>query len=302
MSVAMDWAAGGVGSSDYASPLNLSIATFVLFIVVIINHYAPDSLSSYAILIAMAMGYIVCIPLGMVDIQAIVDASWLALPRWNSFGIDLNWRYAVPFLSGYLVTVIETVGVVQTLSQVTQTKISDADIAAGVRADGVGSFIAPLFGSGPAAIFSQNAGLIPLTRNASRQVAIYAGLVMMVLSLSPKLSTLISVMPLPVLGGAGILMFGTVAVSGIRSLTRVKFDSRNHIIAAASIGVGIGIAFRPEITNQLPPFLAALFSSGISSGTIVALLLNFILKEKPAHGSLQERQSIGEVAHESARG
>ncbi|MGX7106980.1 uracil-xanthine permease family protein [Hutsoniella sourekii] len=281
MSAAMDWAAGGTGSADYGAPLNLLISVAVLILVVLINHYAPGHISSYAILIGMGIGYLVCIPMSLVDLGQIARAPWLAAPSFNRIGIDFDWRYALPFLSGYLVTVIETVGVVQTLSQVTQEEVSDEDIAAGVRADGVGSMIAPLFGSGPAATFSQNAGLIPLTRNASRQVAVYAGAIMIALSLSPKLATIISVMPLPVLGGAGILMFGTVAASGIQSLSEIHFDTRNLIITAASIGIGLGVAFRPEITAQLPSFLAGLFSSGISAGTIVALILNIILKETP---------------------
>lgn len=280
MSAAMDWVAGGAGAEDYGSPLNLLIAVGVFLLVVLINHYAPSKFSSYAVLIGMAIGYLVCIPLDMVDLAKVGEAAWISLPSFNKIGIDFNPSYAIPFLSGYLVTVIETVGVMQTLGQVTQTELTDDQVAAGVRADGFGSFIAPLFGSGPAATFSQNAGLIPLTRNASRIVALVAGLIMILLSMSPKLATIISVMPLPILGGAGILMFGTVAAAGIQSLSRVEFNTRSLIIIASSVGVGLGVSFRPEITSQLPSFLAGLFSSGISAGTIVALLLNLILKDQ----------------------
>ena len=111
-------------------------------------------------------------------------------------------------------------------------------------------------------------------------MALVAGLIMILLSMSPKLATIISVMPLPILGGAGILMFGTVAAAGIQSLSRVEFNTRSLIIIASSVGVGLGVSFRPEITSQLPSFLAGLFSSGISAGTIVALLLNLILKDQ----------------------
>ena len=168
----------------------------------------------------------------------------------------------------------------QTLGAVTETKLTDERIAAGVRADGFGSFIAPFIGSGPAATFSQNAGLIPLTRNASRKVAIMGGIIMIVMSLFPKFATLISIMPQPVLGGAGILMFGTVAAAGVQSLSRVEFNNRNMIIVASALGVGLGVSFVPDTVAQLPGILSGLFSSGISAGTIVALVLNIILKEK----------------------
>lgn len=280
MSVAMDWAAGGVGAANYGAPLNIMIAVFVFMIIGVVNHYGGNKIAPLSVLIGAVVGYIVCIPLGMVDFQQVSDAAWFAFPQLFKYGITFKFEYALPFVTGYLVTVIETVGVMQTLGQVTKTELKDEDIAAGVRADGVGSFIGPIFGSGPAATFSQNAGLIPMTRNASRKVAIAAGVIMILMSLFPKFATLVSIMPMPVLGGAGLLMFGNVAAAGIQSLSRVKFNNRNMIIVAASLAVGLGVSFRPEVTAGLPTFLSGLFSSGISAGTIVALVMNIILKEK----------------------
>lgn len=281
MSVAMEWAAGGVGAATYGDPRNILIAVFVFLVIALINHYSGRKIGPMAVLIGAVIGYIVCIPLGMVNFSQISDAAWFAWPQIFKYGVTFKLQYAIPFITGYLVTVIETVGVMQTLGQVTKTEVSDERIAAGVRADGVGSFLSPIIGSGPAATFSQNAGLIPLTKNASRKVAIAAGYIMILMSFFPKFSTLVSIMPMPVLGGAGILMFGTVAAAGIQSLSRVHFNNRNMIIVASAIGVGLGVAFRPEVTASLPGFLSGLFSSGISAGTIVALVLNIILKEKP---------------------
>lgn len=282
MSVAMDWVAGGVGAADYGSARNIGIAAIVFVIIAMINHYAGKKMSPLAVLLGAVVGYIICIPLGMVDFQQVSNASWFALPQIFKYGITFRWEYALPFLTGYLVTIIETVGVVQTLGQVTKTDIKDEDIAAGVRADAVGSWIGPIFGSGPAATFSQNAGLIAMTKNASRKVAIGAGVIMILMGLLPKFATIVSIMPMPVLGGAGLLMFGNVAAAGIQSLSRVKFNNRNMIIVASALAVGLGVSFRPEITANLPGFLSGLFSSGISAGTIVALLMNIILKEKVA--------------------
>ena len=281
MPVAFDWVAGGVGAANYGSPLNLAIATIVFLLIVLLNHYGSVKIGPAAVLIGIVAGYVMCIPLGMVDFNQVAQANWFAMPQLFKYGVNFDLKFAIPFISGYLVTVIETVGVMQTIGAVTETKLTDEDIANGVRADGVGSFIGPAMGSGPVATFSQNAGLIPLTRNASRSVAITAGVLLMAMSFLPKFATLVSIMPMAVLGGAGVLMFGNVAASGVKSLSRVNFDNRNLVIVAAGLGVGLGVSFRPEIVAGLPGILGGLFSSGISAGTIVTLVLNIILKETP---------------------
>jgi len=280
MPVTFDWAAGGVGSPDYGSLRNITIAFVVFLIILLLNRYGKGIVSSASVLIGMVIGYIICIPLGMVEFSKVGEAAWIELPRIFKYGVDFNPKYVVPFIAGYLVTVIETVGVMKAIGEVTQVDMTDEDIANGVRADGFGSFISPFIGSGPVATFSQNVGLIPLTKCASRFVAIVAGVMLIFISLFPKFSTIISIMPSPVLGGAGILMFGTVAASGLQSLSRVEFNNRNLLIVASSIGVGLGVTFRPEIVAQLPGILGALFSSGISAGTLVALILNIVLKEE----------------------
>ncbi len=281
MPVAFDWVAGGVGAANYGSPLNLAIATIVFLLIVLLNHYGSVKIGPAAVLIGIVVGYVMCIPLGMVDFNQVAQANWFAMPQLFKYGVNFDLKFAIPFISGYLVTVIETVGVMQTIGAVTETELTDEDIANGVRADGVGSFIGPAMGSGPVATFSQNAGLIPLTRNASRSVAITAGVLLMAMSFLPKFATVVSIMPMAVLGGAGVLMFGNVAASGVKSLSRVNFDNRNLVIVAAGLGVGLGVSFRPEIVAGLPGILGGLFSSGISAGTIVTLVLNIILKETP---------------------
>lgn len=281
MPVAMDWIGGGnVGDAGYGTARNIAIAMVVFFIILFFNRYGKGILSSASVLIGIVVGYLICIPLHMVNFSQVATAPWFEFPRIFRYGVNFDPKFVVPFIAGYLVTVIETVGVVQVIAGVTHAKITDDDIANGVRADGFGSFISPIVGSGPVATFSQNAGLIPLTGCASRSVAIVAGVLLILISLFPKLSTLVSIMPSPVLGGAGILLFGTVASSGIQSLSQVKFNNRNMLIVASAMAVGLGVTMRPELVSHLPGIIKALFSSGISAGTIVALVLNLILKEE----------------------
>lgn len=278
--VAIDWAAGGFGAADYGSLRNVIISMTVLIIIVLLNRYARGIAGSAAVLIGIAIGYIICIPLGMVNFAAVGQASWIELPNILRYGVSFNPVYVIPFIAAYVVTTIETVGVLKAVGEASERELSNQRIADGILCDGVGSFISGFFGGGPNTSFSQNVGLIPLTRVASSYVAAIAGILLVIIGLFPKFSTLISIMPNPVLGGAGILMFGIVGASGIKTLSRIHMNNRNLIIVAASLGIGLGVAFRPDFVANLPSALNFIFSSGISAGTVTALLLNVILREE----------------------
>ncbi len=278
--VSIDWAAGGVGSANYGSLKNISIALFIMIVTLLLNHYGKGLVSSASILIGMVVGYIICIPLGMVDFSSVSQASWVSLPKIFGYGITFNLQVLLPFIPAYFVTIIGTVGCLKAITEVSGIKADEKPITAGVLSDGVGSMLAGVFGALPNTSFSQNIGLIPLTKVASRYVTMMAGILLVILGLFPKFAALINIMPQPVLGGVGIVMFGTVAAAGIQTLSSVKLNNRNMLIIATSIGLGLGVTFRPEFIAQLPESLKMIFSSGISTGTIVALLLNVILKEK----------------------
>ncbi|ENZ35161.1 xanthine permease [Clostridium butyricum 60E.3] len=278
--VSIDWAAGGSGASDYGSMINIAIAAFVMIFTILLNHYGKGIISSASILIGMIVGYIICIPLGMIDFSTVKEASWISFPKIFQYGVDFNFKYVIPFIPAYLVTTIETVGSLKAISQVSGIEDDPKRIGKGVLSDGVGSAIAGCLGTFPNTSFSQNVGIIPLTKVASRYVAIMAGILLVILGLLPKFAALINIMPQPVLGGVGIVMFGTVAAAGIQTLSSVKLTNKNLLVIATSIGLGLGVTFRPEILSSLPEWMTMIFSSGISTGTIVALVLNIILKEK----------------------
>ncbi|MCT8975937.1 purine permease [Clostridium sp. CX1] len=278
--VSIDWAAGGVGSSDYGSLKNISIALLIMIITLLLNHYGKGLISSASILIGMALGYVICIPLGMINFSSVSEASWLSLPKIFGHGINFNLNVVLPFIPAYFVTIIGTVGCLKAINEVSEIKSEEKGIGAGVLSDGVGSMLAGFFGALPNTSFSQNIGLIPLTKVASRYVTMMAGILLVLLGLFPKFAALINIMPQPVLGGVGIVMFGTVAAAGIETLSRVKINNRNLLIIATSIGLGLGVTFRPDFISQLPEGLKMIFSSGISTGTIAALVLNLILKEE----------------------
>lgn len=278
--VSMDWAAGGSGAPNYGSLINITIAMSVMIITLLLNRYGKGLISSASILIGMAIGYIICIPLGMVDFTPVNEASLFAFPKIFTFGVNFDLKLVIPFIPAYFVTTIGTVGCLKAIGEVSKVEIDEKRIGAGVLSDGIGSMLAGILGTFPNTSFSQNVGLIPLTKVASRYVAMMAGIILVILGFLPKFAALINIMPQPVLGGVGIVMFGTVAASGIKTLSRVELNNRNLLIIATALGLGVGITFRPDFISQLPEGLKMIFSSGISTGTIVALVLNLILKDE----------------------
>ena len=278
--VSMDWAAGGVGSSDYGSVENVSIAFVVMLFTLFLNHYGKGMLKTASVFFGMVFGYVLCVFLGKVDLSAVNDAAWVALPNVFGFGVRFELSAILAFIPAYVVSLIGTVGIMMAIGEASGQKMSSERAANGVLADGVGSLLAGIFGAGPNTAFSQNVGLITLTKVASRQVMILAGIILALLGVFPKISALISIMPQPVLGGVGVIMFGLVAAQGVKTLATVKMGDRELLIISLAFALGIGVTVRPELLSNLPQALQMIFSSGISTGTIVALILNQVLKEK----------------------
>ncbi|EJT6151204.1 TPA: purine permease [Clostridium perfringens] len=279
--VSIDWAAGGAGSANYASLENLAVAMFVLIITLLLNNYGKGIISSASILIGIVVGYIVCIPLGLVDFTSVNEASWLSFPKILEFGVTFDAKAIMAFIPAYFVATIGTVGCLKAIGETSNIDIGDKRVAAGVLSDGVGSALGGLVGSCPNTSFSQNIGIISLTKVASRHVAVMAGILLVILGFLPKVAAIITGIPNPVLGGVGIMMFGTVAAAGIRTLSNIKLTERNLLIIAISMGLGLGVTFRPDVIHNLPEAIRMIFSSGISTGTIAALILNAVLKESP---------------------
>lgn len=278
--VSMDWAAGGSGATDYGSVQNVAIAFTVMVFTLSLNHYGKGMWSTASVFIGMIFGYVLCIVLGKVDLTAVSEAAWFAIPTIFRYGIKFDLSSILAFIPAYVVSLIGTVGIMMAVGEASHEKISSERAANGVLADGVGSLIAGVFGAGPNTAFSQNVGLITLTKVASRHVMVIAGVILAVLGVFPKLSALISVMPQPVLGGVGVIMFGLVAAQGIKTLATIKIGDRELLIISVAFALGIGVTVRPELLANLPLPIQMVLSSGISTGTLAALILNLLLTEK----------------------
>ena len=278
--VAVDWFAGGQrGDANYATPENLMMASFVLVIVVVLVQWGKGIFSAAAIVIGMMTGYLVCLAMGCVSFEGVKQAQTFAIPQPLHFGLAFPISGIIGISIAYLVTIVESSGNFLALGNATKTEITGKHLRGGVLADGLGSALAAIMSTTPFSSFSQNIGVISLTGVASRHVVALTGVLLALAGLFPVFGALIVSIPLPVLGGAGLMMFAMIIAAGIQMLDKVARSKRNGLIIAISIGCGLAVTTRPELLDKLPHFFKEVLGSGITVGSLLALILNLVLPE-----------------------
>ncbi|QLB40432.1 uracil-xanthine permease family protein [Mannheimia pernigra] len=276
--VAVDWFAGGQrGDAHYAEPANLAMATFVLVLVVVLVQWGKGIFSAAAIVIGMMVGYVVALALGWINFENIKSADVVAIPQPLHFGLAFPISGIIGMSIAYLVTIVESSGNFLALGNATQTEISGKHLRGGVLCDGLGSAFASIMSTTPFSSFAQNIGVISLTGVASRYVVTIMGCLLVLAGIFPWFGALIVSIPSPVLGGAGLMMFAMIIAAGIQMLDKVERSKRNGLIIAISIGCGLAVTTRPELLDKLPSFVKEVFGSGITVGSLFALILNLIL-------------------------
>ena len=275
---------GGVAAQNnetFGSPVYLGIAFIVLAVIVALNSTNNNYLRMSSIVIGLIVGYVISIPFGLVDFSNLAGLPPIALPIPFRYGFNFDFGAFIPFAFLYLITAIESIGDLTATSAISGEPIEGPKyfrrIKGGVLGDGINSIIAACLNTFPNTTFSQNNGVIQLTGVGSRYVGYFISAIFVILGLFPIVAGVFQALPQPVLGGATIVMFGTVAVAGIKILSCVNLTKRNSIILAVSLGLGLGVTFVPEILDASPALIKSLFASGISTGGITALLLNLIL-------------------------
>ncbi|AYF55370.1 purine permease (plasmid) [Clostridium novyi] len=291
--VAIDWLAGGVGMPNYGSIKNILVGLTVMIIIILLNQFGNEFLSSASIVIGIICGYILAAFTGMLDFTSVESASIFSFPRPFKYGCKFNIAAILAFIPVYLATTVETVGDTLAIGAACEHEVTGEELSSGVLCDGFGSILAGIFNSGANTSFSQCSGLINVTGVASRFVTILAGGLLIIAGLIPKFGAIVAVMPNPVLGGAGVIMFGMIAGAGIKMLGEVKFDRRNMLVVSVSLTLGLGVMFKPDILRQFPTAIQTIFGSGVTTGTISAILLNIILpKNNSINKDLNKQKSI----------
>ena len=285
--VGIQYAAGGVPAIDkpeYGSLLNWSAALVVILVTLGLKFYARGMLSVSAVFLGIIAGYLYAMAMGMVSIEGITTswdrAATVALPEPFKYGFEMSVAAIVGFCLMAFVSAVETVGDVSGITKGgAGREATDAEIQGATYADGAGSAIAGIFGGFPNTSFSQNVGLIAMTGVMSRHVVTIGAIFLIVCGLVPKVGAVIRTIPIEVLGGGVIVMFGMVVAAGISMLSEVTWNRRNMVIFAISLAIGFGLQLDPKAVQYLPDTLRILMTSGLLPAAIIAIVLNLILPE-----------------------
>lgn len=281
--VGIKYAAGGVplmGKPEFGSFNHWFLALIVIGVTLALKFFAKGMLSISSILIGLLAGYLAAIPMGMVSFAKVGGAAWFAVPSPLHYGFEFNAAAIIGMCLMGVVSAIETVG---DISGITKggagREATEKEISGGTMADGLGTALAGLFGALPNTSFSQNVGLISMTGLMSRHVVTFGAIFLIVAGLIPKVGAVITTMPIAVLGGGVIVMFGMVAAAGVSMLADVIWNRRNMIILAVSLSIGLGFQAVPEALQHLPSSVSVLMASGLLPAAALAVILNLILPQ-----------------------
>ena len=292
---------GGDKAADFGSVENLFLGTLVLVVIVVLKHGTKGMTSSSSILIGIIVGYIAAGIMGLVlpttgvtaegveytkawvlNWDKVAEASWFSVPRLMPVKPVFDWRAVIPVLIMFVVTAVETVGDISGVMEGGMGReATDSELSGGIICDGIGSSFAALFGVLPNTSFSQNVGLVAMTKIVNR-FALATGAVFLILcGLLPKLAALVSIMPQSVLGGAAVMMFSSIVMSGIQLVTKKPLTPRSITIVSVALGLGYGIGANSGILSHLPQSVQLIFGgSGIVPAALVAIILNVLLPEE----------------------
>lgn len=289
---------GGSSAKDYGSLENLLLGVLVLVVILVLKHCTKGITSTASILFGIIVGYIAAAIMGValdpVGVTAdgleytkawvlnwdkVAQASWFAVPRLMPVDIVFDVRAILPIMIMFIVTAVETVGDISGVMEGGMGReATDKELSGGVVCDGLGSSFAALFGVLPNTSFSQNVGLVTMTKVVNRFALAIGGIFLIICGLFPKVGALISIMPQSVLGGAAVMMFSSIVVSGIQLITKNPMTARNISIVSVALGLGYGIGANTAILSGLPQTVQLIFGgSGIVPAAVVAILLNILL-------------------------
>ncbi len=283
MKVALVYAGGGKWLLDnkpelFASGKQLFLAMTVLLVTLGIHQFAKGFLAMASILSGLVVGYLLAIPLGMVNFDAIANAAWFAVPMPLKFGINFNMATLLGMGIMALITTIESVGDIAGITiGGAGREPTDRELSGGIMADGAGTALASIFGALPNTSYSQNVGVVAFTGVISRHVVTIGAIFLVLAGLVPKLGAVVSAMPQAVLGGASIVMFGMIAAAGVKLLAQEELNRRNMLIIAISLTFGIGLPLAPKFVQYFPTQLAVVLESGIVPAGVFALIMDRIL-------------------------
>ena len=286
MRIAIDWSAGGQPDDlVYGDPANLAIALATLVIIFTLIKFSRGPLRYGAILFGVIIGTVLATLAGHADFSEVGRAPWFAMIRPFQFGLP---RFEAPIALAMcfvmLVSMVESFGMFLTAGVIVGRPATSADLTRGLRADALGTVIGGIFNTFPYTSYAQNIGLISMTGVRSRYVCAAGGGILILLGLCPKLAAIVAAVPLPVLGGAGLIMFGMIAATGVRILSEVELTYERLAIIAASVAMGLIPVLSQKFFQHMPAVLGPILHSGIVLASISAITLNLFLEPRQIPG------------------
>lgn len=297
MPVAVNYFAGGAGKPDYGSPENLLLGFIVLITVILLQRFTKGILNVAAILVALVLGYLIAIPMGKVDFNVIAQAAWISFPRPLMFGLEFHLDAIIKFAIVYLIVALEIIGNLSAITFVAENREpKEREMGGAIIADALGSALAAIFNSMPLNSYGQNAGIIALTRVVNR-FAVATGAIFLILAgIVPKVGAVAAAMPPSVLGGAVIIVFAMIMITGIKMIASSGFTPRNTTILAIAFGVGLSFSFVPAAVEHMPGILKSFLEDGVVAAGILALILNAIFPENKKEVTAENEQAA-QAAH-----
>ena len=291
---AVNYMAGGSNVTDFGSPINWMLSMITLIVVLFCNHFTKGQFKLAAILIGIVVGYIFAVVLNRVDFSPLIEASWVQMPTLLPFGIKFVPSAIIAISVIYIVNSVEAVG---DLSAITEGGLNrdakDTEISGGIMASGIASCIGILFGGLPTATYSQNVGMVAMTKVISKFIIKIAALFMLIAAFIPKFGALITTIPQSVLGGANIVVFAMITMTGIKIIIKDELSSRNVTVVGLSVALGMGVTQVSGALDAFPSGVGMVFgSSPVVITTISVILLNLILPKKTIEEEEMERESI----------
>lgn len=284
--ISIGWMQGTPGTPSYGSMKNVGLGAITLLVTVVVARYVPGFFSRVSMLVGIVAGTLIAIPLGETDFSKVSSAATFAAPRFLMFGaprFDIGAIISMSIVM--LVIMTEATCDIMAIGKIVGREVKEGDVGNCLRADCLASVFSAFLNGFQCSAYGQNIGIVQMSRVKSRFVVAISGLILVLLGLFPVLSAVVAAVPLPVLGGAGVAIFGLVAVTGIQTLTQVDFNGSQGtvyaLIVAATLTMGILPTASPTFYSHFPDWFQTIFSSGIASGAITAIVLNLLLVELP---------------------
>lgn len=284
-----DWA-GGHNAADFGAPWNLALGALTLLVIVALNRSRNRWARLVAVVAGIAVGCVAAALTGHLQLKPMATGSWLVMPGFFRFGFNFDWAIFVPIALVSVISVIEAVGDLTANCLLSRQPIEGEGfqrrLQGGILADGISCVLAAMFSAFPNTTFAQNNGVIQMTGVASRYVGMVIGLMLVLLGVFPVIGNLLQQIPPPVLGGATLVMFGSVVAAGIRVMTQTPLGRREMLIVAVSFGLGLGVEAVPDVLKQFPMIITNLFGHAVTTGGILAIVLNMILPSEQRSAAL----------------